>query len=60
MYDVTGRLVRVILDRDLPTGTHEATWDGKDEAGAVRASGVYFYELRAGSYVGRRRMVLLR
>ena len=60
IYDGSGRRVRTLLDRDLPAGVHGVSWDGRDDSGQILASGVYFYELRAGAFVAGRRMVLLR
>lgn len=60
VYDVAGRLVQTIVQQDLPAGFHVAKWDGRGGHGVPVASGVYFYELRAGSFADRRRMILLR
>lgn len=60
VYDGNGRRVRTLLDRDLPAGVHGVSWDGRDDSGQILASGVYFYELRAGTIVAGRRMVMLR
>ena len=60
IYDVTGRLVRVLVDGTLPSGLHEARWDGLNDRENPVASGCYFYQLTTGSLVERRRMVLLR
>ncbi len=49
VLDVSGRRVTTLMDRDLPAGTHEASWDARDDAGGVAAPGVYFARLRAGS-----------
>lgn len=60
VYDVAGRRVRAVLDRELPAGLHEAEWDGKDDAGRGAASGVYFYRMQAGAKTETRRMVLVK
>ncbi len=60
VFDATGRLVRTIVDHNMPAGSYTLSWDGRDERGSSVASGVYFYELRAGPFMGHRRMVLLR
>jgi hypothetical protein len=60
VYDVSGGLVRVLVDGRRPAGHHEAHWDSRDETGAVVASGVYFYRLEAGDYLETRKMVLLK
>jgi choice-of-anchor B domain-containing protein len=60
VYDVAGRRVRSVLDRELPAGLHEAEWDGRDDDGRGVASGVYFYRMHAGERTETRRMVLLK
>lgn len=42
VYDVGGRLVRVLLEERLPAGDHAATWDGQDDRGLRVAGGTYF------------------
>jgi hypothetical protein len=60
VYDISGRLVKTLVDRQMPAGTFEARWDGRDARGVAVASGVYFYRLEAGAFTQTRRMVLLK
>lgn len=60
IYDLLGRKVGTIVDEDLSSGSHTATWDGKDDYGANVTTGVYFYRLTAGNQVSSRKMVLLK
>lgn len=60
MYDVSGRLVRVLRDGEVPAGLHSATWDGRDAGGSRTASGAYFAVLRAGSRDARLKIVHVR
>jgi hypothetical protein len=60
VFNVSGRLIRTLIDKPMPGGFHSARWNSRDDRGLSVASGVYFYELRVGKYVDRRRMVLLR
>ncbi len=60
VYDVSGKLVRTLIDETLPAGAHDVEWDGRDGAGRRCASGIYFYRLRAGSFAETKKMVLLR
>ena len=60
IYDVAGRLVASLVDRDLPAGPHTVSWRGMDRSGRAVSSGVYFYELRSGQTVLKRSMVLLK
>ena len=50
VYDVSGRLVDVLLDGDIAAqGRNEVVWRGRDMAGRVVSAGVYFYRLEAGN-----------
>jgi immune inhibitor A len=60
IYDVAGRLVRVLVERELPAGRYEEIWDGRDGSGGQVSSGVYFYRMVASNFVKTRKMVLLR
>jgi flagellar hook assembly protein FlgD len=60
VYDVSGRLVRVIVEGKRSARHYREAWDGKDENGVAVASGVYFYRLTGGNYTHTRKMVLLR
>jgi hypothetical protein len=60
VFDVSGRLVRTLVDGPLSDGIHRYTWDGHNERGASVASGVYFYVLRSESIRQSRKAVLLR
>jgi hypothetical protein len=60
IIDVSGRLVRRLVDRWLPAGFHAARWDGRDTGGREVASGIYLYTLRAGGESQTRKMTILR
>jgi hypothetical protein len=49
IYDVRGRLVRLLSDRDLAAGRYRIWWDGRDGAGHHAGAGAYFVRLEAGS-----------
>jgi hypothetical protein len=60
IYDVTGRLLRVVAEGRLPAGRYSKIWDSRDGSGRPVASGVYFCRLDAGSFTRTKKMVLLR
>ena len=60
IFDLRGRLVTTLLDKELGTGTYIEDWDGTDANGAPVASGVYFYRLSAGGTSVSRKMLLLK
>ena len=76
VYDVSGRVVRALVDGNRTAGLHEVIWDGRDDCGRNLATGVYFYRFQAcpersgeavegrsrgaGAYTQTRKMVLVR
>ena len=60
VFDVLGRSVHTLVDRDQPPGIYTVTWNGTDVAGQPVATGIYFYRLRAGSHVETRKMLFLK
>lgn len=60
VYSVTGQRIRTLHSGFLPAGAHRVQWDGRTAAGEIAASGVYFYELKAGAYRAVRRLALLK
>ncbi len=39
VYDLAGRLVRVLVEGEVSAGSHEAVWDGRDATGRARTLG---------------------
>ena len=54
------RLVRTLADDRMAAGTYRVIWNGDDEAGKAVATGLYFYELRAGSRRVTRQLIWVR
>ncbi len=50
IYDSLGQLVRVVADKQAPAGINEFYWDGKDDRGAVAASGIYLIVIETPGY----------
>ena len=60
IFDIQGQQVCSLVDRPTGPGNHWAVWDGRDAAGQSVASGVYLYQLNAGSHTAVRKLLLLR
>jgi hypothetical protein len=60
IYDVTGRLVRTLVDGYEPAGTRTVDWHGKNDHGQPVASGTYFYQMTAPTFSEKKKMVLLK
>lgn len=55
VYDVLGREVETLVDGKQSAGNHSVTFN----AGNL-SSGVYFYRLRAGNFVGSKKLMLIK
>ena len=55
VYDVFGKKVSTLVNRNQSSGEHEVTFNGEN-----LSTGVYFYVFQIGSYIEARRMVLQR
>lgn len=51
VYNVNGRLVRVLVADVLEEGRRSVTWDGRDENGQICPPGVYVISLQIGTRV---------
>lgn len=60
VYDVRGRLLRLLIDGVLPIGEHAASWDGRDARGNEQPSGLYFFRLNGAHLSLTRKAVLVR
>jgi hypothetical protein len=60
IYDLQGRLVRGLVDEAVAAGSHNVSWDGKDNAGRGVGSGTYLCQLEAGGGKQMRKMLLVR
>ena len=62
IYDAGGRLVRELVDADVPAGTHVAVWDGSRDrtGGRTVESGTYFVLLKARGGTQMRKLVVVK
>lgn len=58
--DLLGRVVRVLTQEYLGIGIYSEKWDGKNEQGVDVGSGVYLYEMKAGSERLVKKLMILR
>ena len=60
VYDVSGRLVRTLVDAELSADAYLAHWNGRRDDGVEAAAGIYLYRLVADGRELTRKMILLR
>ncbi len=60
IYDMAGQAIRTLVDaQPMTAGNYKQLWDGRNDSGAKVGSGIYFYQLRAGDFVAKKKMTLL-
>jgi len=55
VFDILGNEIEILVNEEKPIGTYEITWTAEN-----LPSGIYLYQLRAGSYLQTRKMVLMK
>jgi uncharacterized membrane protein len=60
IFDCNGRVVRRLLSGPIAAGQHEFEWDGRTEAGAAAAAGVYYSTFSGAAMRQSQKLVLLR
>jgi hypothetical protein len=60
IYNIKGQKVNTITAGSLPSGAHSITWNGTNPNNRTCASGVYFFQLKAGAKTETYRALLLK
>ncbi len=60
IFNILGQQVATVVNDMHDAGAHRATWNGKDSFGKPVASGIYFYQMRAGSFEQVKKMMLMK
>ncbi|MCH8128074.1 DUF5011 domain-containing protein, partial [candidate division KSB1 bacterium] len=60
IYNLSGQLVRTLVSGQFPTGVHRVTWNATDDNGIRVASGMYLYVLKAGQYMDKKKLLLMK
>ena len=60
IYDVSGKLVRVLKNEASSIGEYVITWDGVSESGVLVSNGIYFCRLESDSGTSTRSVILIR
>jgi hypothetical protein len=59
VYDIIGNEIANLVDEEKPAGSYEVEF--KSTAGSHQlASGVYFYQLKAGNFIQTKKMILMK
>ncbi|MFH1072257.1 MAG: FlgD immunoglobulin-like domain containing protein [Nanoarchaeota archaeon] len=60
IYNAAGQQLKTLVDETQSQGRHDLVWDGKDGAGTVLGSGVFFYTVETPSQRTSKKMLLIR
>jgi len=60
IYNTLGQKVRELVNDIQPIGRYWVVWDGRNDAGSIVSSGIYFYILNTPEYFQTRKMLLVR
>ena len=55
VYDVLGKEVATLINKEQPAGEYEVEFDGSNYS-----IGIYFYRIKSGSFIATRRIILLK
>ncbi len=55
IYNSPGQLIETLVDKEMQSGNHEVNFDA-----SRLASGIYFYQLKAGAFIETKKMILLK
>lgn len=60
IFNSLGQQIRTLVDQAQTAGTYEAVWDGRNDAGQVVPTGMYFYKMQASHFVQMKKMLLVK
>jgi subtilisin-like proprotein convertase family protein len=60
IFDIGGRLVRTLVDDQLPAASHVFPWDGTDDTGRRVASGTYTFRIITSRQAAAGKMMLVK
>jgi len=59
IYNMLGQQVATLLQSDQKAGYHRIHWNGRLANGKLTASGIYFYQIKAGDFIKTRKMLIM-
>ncbi len=60
VFDLTGRLVKVLVNERRSAGENSVAWQGRDDAGRPVASGAYYVRLESDDQVDHQKIMMLK
>lgn len=60
IYNLRGQLVKLLVNAEQDAAIHSTVWNGKNDAGQVVASGVYFCRVKSGNTHTSHKIMLMK
>lgn len=60
IYNSLGQKVRTLVNGVVQPGSHQAVWDGRNDAGETVGSGMYLYLFKADNFSKTHKMILMK
>ncbi|MBA7654593.1 hypothetical protein ES703_62475 [subsurface metagenome] len=60
IYDISGKLIKTLVEDYRGPGEHSITWYGRNNKGNQVPSGVYFARLSVGDFAESKKMIFIK
>ena len=60
IFNVTGRLVNILLNKNVEAGSYTVSWNGKDQLGQTVPTGIYFMKVVSGDQIVTKKLAYLK
>ncbi|MDP1677551.1 MAG: right-handed parallel beta-helix repeat-containing protein [Bacteroidota bacterium] len=60
IYNITGQIVRTLVNGNYMAGEYSVQWDGVDENGYRVSSGLYFFRMVSNNFVSVKKMLMVK
>ncbi|MFQ5771135.1 MAG: PQQ-dependent sugar dehydrogenase, partial [bacterium] len=60
VYNLLGQKIRSLVNAYQGRGEYQVAWYGKNDLGEQSISGIYYYQLKANSFIQTRKMILMK
>ena len=60
IYDITGRLIHTLMNKNTDAGYYSVRWNGQNLKGKAMPTGIYFVQVESGADLGIRKIMLIK
>ena len=60
VYDVLGNEIATLVNEEKPAGSYEVEFSSRGLIHQTLPSGIYFYQLQAGTFLETKKMILIK